>query len=190
MPMWKIAFVAVSLCAFGAGCKPHPGADAAKPADSAAPPAAEVPAAEAPSAEMVVAGQSGGTSSEMLEPLSADGLAGSYRDPDAPEVLYEFALDGTWQATWRPPGGGGSGSGLRMSGTYIVDEEMVGLQCRSFSRFDPMIGDFAEESVPSSPRPRCLFRMEGPALVMQVKKAAEPFVMPPFTARRLVKADN
>lgn len=182
MRICKFVFTAFVVLGFVSACKPRPDADAVKP---------EVPAkplaAEAPSAEMVVVSQSGATSSEMLEPLSADGLAGSYRDSAAPEVLYEFALDGTWRATWQPAGGGG---GLRMSGTYLVDGTMVGLQCRSFYRFDPVLKDYAEESVSASPRPRCLFRMEGPALVMQVKKAAEPFVMPPFTARRLVKAAN
>ena len=136
---------------------------------------------------MVVVSRGGVESSQKLEPLTPDGLAGSYRDPDAPEVLYEFALDGAWRATWQPAGGG---SGLRMSGTYLVDGTNVGLQCRAFYRFDPLLRDYAEESVPPSPRPRCLFRIEGPALVMLVKKAAEPFVMPPFTARRLVKASN
>lgn len=180
--MWKFVFVAVALFGFTSACKPRPATDAGKPEAPAKP-----SGSEAPSAEMVVVTPGGGESSQKLEPLSADGLAGSYRDPDAPEVLYEFALDGTWQATWQPPGGG---SGLRMSGTYLVDGSMVGLQCRNFYRFDPLLKDFAEESVSASPRPRCLFRMEGPALVMLVKKAAEPFVMPPFTARRLIKSAN
>ena len=169
-------FLSLVLVAALSACGP-------KPAEPSAEPSAEL------LAEEVVIESSEGVAAETLvfadEDVTRENLPGTYRDADAPEVAYVFRPDGTWQATWEPAGG--PVRGLRMDGTYLLDGNIVGLQCRTFSRKDPVLRDYTQENVAPSPRPRAFFRMEGGKLIMETERTAEPFLMAPFSARHLQK---
>lgn len=111
-------------------------------------------------------------------------LAGSYRDPTAPGVLYELRPDGSWQATWESEDGK---KGLRMKGTYKTEYGMARLLCTSVVRKDLISGDYKRDRVPPAPQPRCLFTITEDKLIMVPDMADPAFVIEPFSATRLEK---
>jgi hypothetical protein len=143
---------------------------------------------ETPKAESTFGG-----AGDLAEPVMPDldaaaqkpaQLAGSYRDPTAPAVLYELRPDGSWQATWESEDGK---KGLRMKGTYKTEYGMARLLCTSVVRKDLISGDYKRERVPPAPQPRCLFTITGDKLIMVPDMADPAFVIEPFSATRLEK---
>lgn len=120
-----------------------------------------------------------------IEPMSPESVPGLYRDPSAPEVLYEFMEGDRWSATWQPDD---KSRGLMMEGVYQVEKGgVVHLRVMQFGRRDAFLGDDWDRRTPPHPRPRGFFRIEDNALVMMSNKTAQAFTMAPFTASRLVK---
>jgi hypothetical protein len=100
-----------------------------------------------------------------IEPMSPESVPGLYRDPSAPEVLYEFMEGDRWSATWQPDD---KSRGLMMEGVYQVEKGgVVHLRVMQFGRRETFLGDNA--------------------LVMMSNKTAQAFTMAPFTAARLMK---
>ncbi len=158
---------------------PDSPADAPKPAASVL---------ERPKSEIAQGGPQ-----DLAEPAMPDldaavpqpsAVAGSYRDPDAPGVLYELRPDGSWQATWESEDGE---KGLRMKGTYKVEYGMARLLCTAVVRKDLISGDYKRERVPPAPQPRCLFTITDGKLTMVPDMADPAFVIEPFSAARLEK---
>ncbi len=120
-------------------------------------------------------------------PMSPESVPGRYQDPAAPDVVYEFGDDMTWQATWQP---GDASRGLLMEGVYQVESGgVVHLRVLAFGRREEFIGDDWDRRSPPHPRPRGYFRIEGNELVMMSDKTAQAFTMAPFNAARLVKVE-
>ncbi len=120
-----------------------------------------------------------------IEPVSAESLPGRYRDPEVPDVIYSFAADNTWEATWQPED---ETRGLMMNGVYQVEGgEVLHLRVLAFGRREEFLGDDWDKRTPPHPRPRAFFRMEGNELVMMSDRTAQAFTMAPFKAARLVK---
>jgi len=123
-----------------------------------------------------------------VEPVSPDSVPGSYRDPDVPEVTYNFNDDGSWEAIWQPQD---ETRGLMMSGVYLVEDGgLLHLRVLSFGRRESFLGDNWDRRAPPHPRPRAYFRMEGKQLVMTSNNSAQAFTMAPFTAARLVRVTD
>lgn len=121
-----------------------------------------------------------------VEPVSADSLPGRYRDPDAPEVVYSFGADNSWEAVWQPADD--ETRGLMMSGVYMVEDgDLVHLRVLSLGRRESFLGDDWDRRTPPHPRPRGYFRMEGKELVIVSDRTAQAFTMAPFRSSRLVK---
>ena len=181
--------VVVAACLSVAGC----GRKAPEQAETEAPMEAGA-VAEADEAEVVEivespAGEKAAPSAVLLEskiePMSPESIPGLYRDPAAPEVLYEFREDDRWVATWQPED---QSRGLMMEGVYQVEKGgVVHLRVMQFGRRDEFLGDDWDRRTPPHPRPRGFFRIEDNALVMISDKTAQAFNMAPFTAARLVK---
>jgi hypothetical protein len=126
--------------------------------------------------------------SRVVVPMSPESVPGRYRDPAAPEVLYEFGDDMTWKATWQPDD---ESRGLLMEGVYQVESGgVVHLRVLAFGRREAFIGDDWDRRSPPHPRPRGYFRIEGNELVMMSDKTAQAFTMAPFNAARLVKVND
>jgi hypothetical protein len=122
-----------------------------------------------------------------VEPMSPETVPGRYRDPSAPEVLYEFREDNTWSATWQPDD---ETRGLMMEGVYQVESGgVVHLRVLAFGRREAFIGDDWDKRTPPHPRPRAFFRIDGSSLMMMSDKTAQAFTMAPFNASRLVKVE-
>lgn len=120
-------------------------------------------------------------------PMSPESVPGRYQDPAAPDVVYEFGDDLTWQATWQP---GDASRGLLMEGVYQVESGgVVHLRVLAFGRREEFIGDDWDRRSPPHPRPRGYFRIEGNELVMISDQTAQSFTMAPFKAARLVKVE-
>lgn len=111
-------------------------------------------------------------------------IAGRYADANAPDLVYEFRPDGTWQATWDPQDGK---NGFRMQGTFKVEYGLARLLLESIIRKDLLSGEFKRPRSMPSPYPRCLFRVEKDRLVIMNEMADTPFVTEPFTAADLVR---
>ena len=143
--------------------------------------------------EFVVAGEEGAAPSAELmesavEPMSPESVPGRYRDPAAPEVVYNFGEDNTWSATWQPED---ESRGLMMNGVYQVESGgVVHLRVLAFGRREAFLGDDWEKRSPPHPRPRGYFRIEGNELQMISDKTSQAFTMAPFNATRLVKAGD
>lgn len=142
------------------------------------------------------AGSALGGAGDLAEPVMPDldaaaqnpaQVAGSYRDPNAPGVLYELRPDGSWQATWESEDGQ---KGLRMKGTYKIEYGMARLLCTSVVRKDLISGDYKRQRVPPAPQPRCLFTITDDKLIMVPDMADPAFVIEPFSATRLEKVSN
>lgn len=130
----------------------------------------------APSAELI---------ESTVEPMSPESVPGRYRDPAAPEVVYEFGADDTWSATWQPED---QTRGLMMNGVYAVEDGgVLHLRVLAFGRREPFLGDDWDKRTPPHPRPRGYFRIEGNELLMMSDKTSQAFTMAPFNAARLVK---
>lgn len=130
----------------------------------------------APSAELI---------ESAVEPMSPESVPGRYRDPAAPEVVYEFGADDTWSATWQPED---QTRGLMMNGVYAVEDGgVLHLRVLAFGRREPFLGDDWDKRTPPHPRPRGYFRIEGNELLMMSDKTSQAFTMAPFNAARLVK---
>lgn len=120
-----------------------------------------------------------------VEPVSLDSLPGRYSDPAVPDVIYSFAADNTWEATWQPED---ESRGLMMNGVYQVENgDVLHLRVLAFGRREAFLGDDWDKRTPPHPRPRAFFRMEGNELVMISDRTAQAFTMAPFKSARLVK---
>lgn len=180
---------AVAACLLAAGCnRKAPDAAGTEPAAEASP-VAEVEATEvveiveSPTGE--VAAPSAVLLESKVEPMSPESVPGLYRDPSAPEVLYEFMEGDRWSATWQPDD---KSRGLMMEGVYQLEKGgVVHLRVMQFGRRDAFLGDDWDRRTPPHPRPRGFFRIEDNALVMMSNGTAQAFTMAPFTAARLMK---
>lgn len=179
----------VAACLFVAGCnrKAPEQAETEAAAETAA--GTEADAAEVVEIVEAPPGEGAAPSAVLLEskiePMSPESIPGLYRDPAAPEVLYEFRDDDRWVATWQPED---KSRGLMMEGVYQVEKGgVVHLRVMQFGRRDDFLGDDWDRRTPPHPRPRAFFLIEDNALVMISDKTAQAFSMAPFTAARLVK---
>lgn len=187
-PHWFLLAVA-SACLVLASCDRKAAETAAAEAGASA---SEEPVAEVAEVVEIIesgAGEEASPSAVLIEskiePMSAESLPGLYRDPAAPEVLYEFGEDDRWIATWQPED---KTRGLMMEGVYQVEQGgVVHLRVMQFGRRDDFLGDDWDRRTPPHPRPRGFFRIEDNALVMISDRTAQAFSMAPFTATRLVK---
>jgi hypothetical protein len=177
----------LAACVVSGGCDPKP-ADAERTEPVAA---QESPDSAVETVEIVEAGQEGEAApsavliESKIEPLSPESLPGSYRDPEVPDVIYNFAADNTWEATWQPED---ETRGLMMNGVYQVESgDVLHLRVLAFGRREAFLGDDWDKRTPPHPRPRAFFRMEGNELVMMSDRTAQAFTMAPFKAARLVK---
>jgi hypothetical protein len=177
----------LAACVFSGGCDPKP-AEAERTE-----PVAEQESSDSAveTVEIVEAGQEGEAApsavliESKIEPLSPESLPGSYRDPEVPDVIYNFAADNTWEATWQPED---ETRGLMMNGVYQVESgDVLHLRVLAFGRREAFLGDDWDKRTPPHPRPRAFFRMEGIELVMMSDRTAQAFTMAPFKAARLVK---
>jgi hypothetical protein len=122
-----------------------------------------------------------------VEPMTPETVPGRYRDPEVPEVLYEFGTDDTWTATWQPED---QSRGLMMNGVYALESGgVVHLRVLAFGRRESFLGDDWDKRTPPHPRPRGYFRIEGNELLMMSDKTSQAFSMAPFKAARLVKVE-
>lgn len=181
--------VVVATGLFVAGCGRKAPEKAETEAAAEASPVAEVEAAEVVEIVESPNGAEAAPSAVLLEskiePMSPESIPGLYRDPAAPEVLYEFREDDRWVAIWQPED---QSRGLMMEGVYQVEKGgVVHLRVMQFGRRDDFLGDDWDRRTPPHPRPRGFFRIEDNALVMISDKTAQAFNMAPFTAARLVK---
>ena len=179
----------LTACLFVAGCNRKAPEQAETEAAAETSPVAEVEVAEVVEIVEPQAGEEAAPSAVLLEskiePMSPESIPGLYRDPAAPEVLYEFREDDRWIATWQPED---QSRGLMMEGVYQVEKGgVVHLRVMQFGRRDDFLGDDWDRRTPPHPRPRGFFRIEDNALVMISDKTAQAFNMAPFTAARLVK---
>lgn len=146
---------------------------------------------ESPSAELVI--EAPETEAPALErklsgpPIDPKNVAGSYRDPSVPELVYELHSGDTFTATWQAADGS---RGLRIEGLYQVERgEVVYLMGLNFLRKSSFLGGFDDSRVPSR-KPKCYFRIEGSVLRMIEDKTDAPFKVAPFTATQLVREDK
>lgn len=184
-----LTLAAVAACLCAAGCNRKAPEQPETEASAEASPVAEVEAAEVVEIVESPTGEAAAPSAVLLEskiePMSPESIPGLYRDPAAPEVLYEFRDDDRWVATWQPED---QSRGLMMEGVYQVEKGgVVHLRVMQFGRRDDFLGDDWERRTPPHPRPRGFFRIEDNALVMISDKTAQAFNMAPFSAARLVK---
>lgn len=186
--LW-LASVVAAAGLFVAGCGRKAPEQAETEAAAEAGAVAEADAAEVVEIVEAPAGEEAAPSAVLLEskiePMSPESIPGLYRDPAAPEVLYEFREDDRWVATWQPED---QSRGLMMEGVYQVEKGgVVHLRVMQFGRRDDFLGDDWDRRTPPHPRPRGFFRIEDNALVIISDKTAQAFNMAPFTAARLVK---
>ncbi len=117
-------------------------------------------------------------------PIDPKNVAGAYRDPSAPELVYELHPGNTFTATWQAADGT---RGLRIEGLYQVERgEVVYLMGLNFIRKSSFLGGFDDSRVPTR-KPKCYFRIEGNVLNMIPDKTDAPFKVAPFTATRLAR---
>ncbi len=117
-------------------------------------------------------------------PIDPKNVAGSYRDPSVPELVYELHPGNTFTATWQAADGS---RGLRIEGLYQVERgEVVYLMGLTFLRKSSFLGSFDDSRVPTR-KPKCYFRIEGSMLRMIEDKTDAPFKVAPFTASQLVR---
>ncbi len=156
-----------------------------KPVAAAPETAVEMTDQEAPSAELVIEAPDVVPSPEKQitgPPIDPKNVAGSYRDPSAPELVYELHPGNTFTATWQAADGS---RGLRIEGLYQVERgEVVYLMGLNFLRKSSFLAGFDESREPTR-KPKCYFRIEGNQLTMIPDKTDAPFKVAPFTATRL-----
>jgi hypothetical protein len=140
---------------------------------------------EAPSAELVIEAPEVAPPAETEPsgpPIDPKNVAGSYRDPSVPELVYELHPGNTFTATWQAADGS---RGLRIEGLYQVERgEVVYLMGLNFLRKSSFLGGFDDSRVPTR-KPKCYFRIEANQLNMIPDKTDAPFKVAPFTSTRL-----